>query len=169
MRPWKTWVTGLALALVSGCASPTKPPGTTAWERTKGGFAVTYDAVKSGARAVGKAGGWVLARAGDGVVRVVRVVPMGTADERITDGWITAKVKSQFGISRRVRAGHIDVDTRDQIVSLRGTVADADHAEAAIAEALNVPGVKAVNSELSFPTPPKPRVFTKGEEIRVQQ
>jgi hyperosmotically inducible protein len=76
-----------------------------------------------------------------------------SADEshNISDGWITAKVKSSFMYSSNINGGDIDVSTNDGIVTLTGKVASGSERSLAIETAQNIRGVKSVKSSaLSF-------------------
>ena len=45
--------------------------------------------------------------------------------EAITDGWITAKVKTKFSDETLLKGSDINVDTDDRVVTLKGTVASS--------------------------------------------
>lgn len=70
------------------------------------------------------------------------------AAQKITDGWITTKVKSALLYNRTVDGTDINVDTKDGVVSLRGHVDSDFERKQAIAIASNVKGVKSVTDEL---------------------
>jgi osmotically-inducible protein OsmY len=88
--------------------------------------------------------------------------------EYASDSWITTKIKSQYGVNKEVKANRINVDTNDGIVTLKGVVDSPNEAQEAIRQALNIKGVRAVRSELRFPTEgtQEARVFYPGEPIR---
>jgi hyperosmotically inducible protein len=69
-----------------------------------------------------------------------------TVPDKVADGWITTKVKSEFAASKRVQGSDISVDTADGVVSLAGTVASASERSEAIRIARGVKGVKRVNA-----------------------
>ncbi|MGB7930802.1 MAG: BON domain-containing protein [Gammaproteobacteria bacterium] len=69
--------------------------------------------------------------------------------QQVSDGWITAKVKSFFLYNRNVDGSDINVDTRNGVVTLRGHVDSDFEREQAITIARNIKGVKAVMSELT--------------------
>lgn len=74
----------------------------------------------------------------------------GSAQEAgrdITDGWITAKVKSTYGYSSNVDGSDIAVSTDSGIVTLRGKVDSGAERALAIELAQNVRGVKSVQSK----------------------
>jgi hyperosmotically inducible protein len=69
----------------------------------------------------------------------------GTA---ITDTWITTKIQSKYFLDTDVKGINIDVDTKDGVVTLTGTVGnDAVHKEA-VALAKSTDGVKQVVDKL---------------------
>jgi len=65
-----------------------------------------------------------------------------------SDATITAKVKSKFVADDQLKAHEINVDTKDGVVTLRGSVADANAKERATTVAREVEGVTTVNNEL---------------------
>jgi osmotically-inducible protein OsmY len=67
----------------------------------------------------------------------------------VDDASITAKIKMKFAADDRVSALHIDVDTRNQIVTLTGTVKNSAEAKRAVQIARSVDDVKDVNSVLT--------------------
>lgn len=66
----------------------------------------------------------------------------------VTDAAITSGVKGKFLADRTVSGLKIDVDTRDGVVTLTGTVATAAEAERAMALARETDGVTNVNNNL---------------------
>jgi hyperosmotically inducible protein len=67
--------------------------------------------------------------------------------EVITDGWITTRVKSKFVDEDLLKGSDIDVDTKDHVVTLNGTVLSSAARARAVAEAKEVEGVhKVVNN-----------------------
>lgn len=71
---------------------------------------------------------------------------MESAQEKITDTWITAKVKSLFMYSKYVAANDIKVETADGVVMLSGNVDTENARDTAIELARSVHGVRKVNS-----------------------
>jgi len=69
--------------------------------------------------------------------------------QQVSDGWITAKVKSSLVYNRNVDGSDINVDTRNGVVTLRGHVDSDFEREQAITIARNIKGVKTVKSELT--------------------
>lgn len=70
------------------------------------------------------------------------------ASEIVTDAWITSKVKADLLAADEVAGIAIDVDTKDGMVTLNGTVKSQAEADAAIARAKAIEGVKEVTSNL---------------------
>jgi hyperosmotically inducible periplasmic protein len=66
----------------------------------------------------------------------------------ITDGWITMKVHSQFIPEDALENSDIDVDTKNGIVTLNGTVASAAGKTRAVAIAKATDGVTSVRDNL---------------------
>ena len=63
----------------------------------------------------------------------------------ISDAWVTAKVKSTLANSRWVEASDIDVDTKEGVVTLKGTVDSPAEKDLAIELSQNVRGVRKVD------------------------
>ncbi len=69
----------------------------------------------------------------------------------ISDGWITAKVKSSFMYSTNISSSDINVSTNDGVVTLTGKVDNGTERALAIETAQNIRGVKSVDSaKLTF-------------------
>jgi len=68
--------------------------------------------------------------------------------EVISDGWITGHVKSRFIGEDRLKGSHINVDTNDHVVTLKGTVASAAGRTRAVELARSTDGVHRVVDEL---------------------
>lgn len=71
---------------------------------------------------------------------------MESAQEKISDTWITAKVKSLFVYSPVVSAQVINVETMDAVVILSGSVEADSSRDTAIDLARSVRGVRKVNA-----------------------
>jgi osmotically-inducible protein OsmY len=68
------------------------------------------------------------------------------------DAWLTAKVQAKYFIDEEVKARDIDVETRNGVVTLKGTVgSEAEHRQA-IAIARNTDGVRDVTDNLRVDT-----------------
>lgn len=70
------------------------------------------------------------------------------AGNAIEDGTITAKVKTALLADPDVKGLAIDVDTKDGVVTLKGTADKAANRDRAVAIAKDTSGVKSVDSQL---------------------
>lgn len=75
---------------------------------------------------------------------------MSKTGEKITDAWITTKVKWFFVGEDALKGSHIDVDTKDNVVTLSGTVASPAGRTRAVALAKSTEGVKNVVDRLTI-------------------
>ena len=73
---------------------------------------------------------------------------LNKAGEKITDGWITTKVKWFYVGDDLLKGSDIDVDTKDSVVTLKGTVKTAAGRARAVALASDTEGVKRVVDQL---------------------
>ena len=71
-----------------------------------------------------------------------------TASQIARDGAITTEVKSKLVADREVKALDVNVDTRENVVILRGTVRTTAQRAAAERVARSAKGVKSVRNEL---------------------
>ena len=124
-----TLLMSLALGLAP-LAAPTALAQSTVVEKTKEAGSKTKKAVK-------KAG----SKTKDGLSKT---------GETITDGMITTRVKSKFVDEDLLKGSDIDVDTKDNVVTLTGTVTTAAGRARAIQQAKEVDGVKSVVSRLTI-------------------
>lgn len=69
-----------------------------------------------------------------------------TVPDKAADGWITTKVKSEFGTSKGIKATDISVSTSDGVVTLSGNVATEKEKLHAERVAKHVKGVKSVDA-----------------------
>lgn len=67
--------------------------------------------------------------------------------DKVSDGWITTKVKATFIYSSNVDSSDISVSTKDGVVTLSGMVSNGTEGELATALAQNIKGVKSVESD----------------------
>lgn len=74
---------------------------------------------------------------------------MNRAGEAITDAWITTKVKWMFVGDDLLEGSNINADTKDHVVTLKGTVRTAAGKARAVALAKDVDGVTRVVDELT--------------------
>jgi len=84
----------------------------------------------------------------------------GRAGELLSDGAITAKIKSKMALDDTIEARDINVTTRDRVVTLSGRVGTATQRQRAVQLARETEGVKSVKDELksagNSPPPPSP-------------
>src|SRR5215210_8552617 len=71
-----------------------------------------------------------------------------TVTERVEDGWITTKIKSEFALDKTVSAMAIHVNTDNGVVHLSGVAKNQDEANRAIQIARSVKGVRSVRNEM---------------------
>lgn len=72
---------------------------------------------------------------------------MDTAEDAVTDTWITSKVKSTFLADASLSGIDIKVETNKGVVALSGVVASDAERDLAIAKASEIKGVTAVAAE----------------------
>ena len=70
-------------------------------------------------------------------------------DETFSDGTLTTKIKSKMALDDLVNARDINVDTKDRVVTLTGTVHSARERERAVALAKETNGVARVEDKLT--------------------
>jgi osmotically-inducible protein OsmY len=75
---------------------------------------------------------------------------LSSTGEVITDSWITSRVHSKFVGEDLLKDSHINVDTNEHIVTLRGTVMSAAAKARAVSEAKEVEGVRSVVDHLTI-------------------
>ncbi len=75
---------------------------------------------------------------------------MTKAGENITDGWILTKVKWFFLGDDLLKGSTIDVDVKDRVVTLKGTVRSMAGRFRAVALASDTEGVHRVIDELTI-------------------
>ena len=73
-----------------------------------------------------------------------------TMTEKVEDGWITTKVKSEFALDKLVSATNISVNTDNGVVHLSGVAKNRDEANRAIEIARGVKGVKSVANRMEI-------------------
>jgi hyperosmotically inducible periplasmic protein len=123
----------------SGTVEKTKEGAEKVGEKTKDGAEKVGEKTKEGAEKVGEATKDGLSKTG----------------EVITDSWITSRVHSKFIGEDMLKDSDINVDTKDHVVTLRGTVMSAAAKARAVSEAKEVEGVKSVVDHLTV-GPKKP-------------
>jgi osmotically-inducible protein OsmY len=75
---------------------------------------------------------------------------LSKSGEVITDAWITTRVHSKFVGEDLLKGSDINVDTKDHVVTLNGTVMSAAARARAVAEAKEVEGVQRVIDRLTI-------------------
>jgi hyperosmotically inducible protein len=75
---------------------------------------------------------------------------MNKTGDKISDTWITTKVKWFFWGDDRLRGSDISVSTTDHVVTLKGTVRNLDGRTRAVQLATDTEGVKRVIDELTI-------------------
>jgi hyperosmotically inducible protein len=150
-----------ALFGVVGCAHEHAQSSESGYAQAKSDFGSAYDSVKSGAKSTATAGKMAFKGVGAGAVEVkdqTKSVASRTGS-KVSDGWITTKVKTELATTKGVKSGDVHVDTDAGIVRLSGTVDTSREAQRAIETALKVKGVDAVDSQLQYPTERLPSRF----------
>ena len=95
-------------------------------------------------------------QAKDAVVKGAKVVGTKTKDgvsktgEVMTDGWITTRVNSRFVNEDLLKGSHINVDTDQHVVTLKGTVTTAAGRNKAGVVAKGTEGVQRVVNQLTI-------------------
>jgi hyperosmotically inducible protein len=74
---------------------------------------------------------------------------ISSTGEVINDGWITTKVKSKMTTADELEGSAIDVDTKNNVVTLSGNVKTESMREAALRVARSTEGVKRVVDKLT--------------------
>ena len=70
------------------------------------------------------------------------------AGDKVEDGWITMKIQSKYFVDDDVRARNIDVDTKDGMVTLKGSVQSEGERQQAVSIARSTEGVTMVHDNL---------------------
>jgi hyperosmotically inducible protein len=78
---------------------------------------------------------------------------LGKAGEAAVDSAITVKVKTALLADPDIKSLKIDVDTNDGVVTLNGTVPNANNATRAATVAKGIDGVKSVQNRLTVKAP----------------
>ena len=72
---------------------------------------------------------------------------MDSAQQSVSDTWITGKVKSSFVAESALSAMEIGVETKQGVVTLSGVVATEAERDLAISAARNIEGVQDVSAD----------------------
>jgi osmotically-inducible protein OsmY len=85
------------------------------------------------------------AQVGEGAARAAN-----QAKDAVGEGTLTAKIKSKMALDDIVKASAIDVDTRDGVVTLSGTVTSEAERQRAVQLARETEGVRSVEDRLKI-------------------
>jgi osmotically-inducible protein OsmY len=77
---------------------------------------------------------------------------VSSTGEAITDGWITTKIKAKFTDDKLLKDSKITIDTKDRVVTLKGTVASVEAEKSALTIANGTEGVLRVVDEVAVKT-----------------
>ena len=77
------------------------------------------------------------------------------AGDKLADSWLTTKIQAQYFADDDIKARHINVSTRDAVVTLRGYVDGQPQRELAVQIAKTTDGVRQVNDALAIAGPPR--------------
>jgi BON domain len=89
------------------------------------------------------------AREAGAVVGAKAAEAANKAGELLTDGSLTAKIKSKMALDDSVRSRTIDVTTRDHVVTLTGTVRSVHEHDRAVQLAKETDGIRQVVDRLT--------------------
>jgi hyperosmotically inducible protein len=73
---------------------------------------------------------------------------VGTAGQKIEDGWITTKIQSKYFVDDQIKSRDVNVDTKNGVVTIRGTVPSDAAKKAAETLASETDGVVRVVNQL---------------------
>lgn len=119
-------------------------------------WASSWSTFHTGKEKTMDAGDWTMERGADGSYTAWRKVKDATArtGEKIEDAAVTTAVKAKLLADDDVKGLKIDVDTKQNVVHLEGTVDKPEHAGEAMRIALGTAGVDKVVSRLKWAAPP---------------
>jgi hyperosmotically inducible periplasmic protein len=112
---------------------------------------VDKDRVNRAADQAGTTAGRAADQAGAAADRAADKLGAAARDAKanLSDAGLTAKVKTRLGTDNRVHATHIDVDTNNKVVTLKGNVASDAERQAAVEVARGTDGVADVVDHLT--------------------
>ena len=127
-----------------------KGPERASWERSWTGF---YDSKEKTV----DVGDWTVERGTDGMYTAWRKVKdsAAAAKEKVADAAVLTAVKAKLALEDDIKSNKIDVDVKDNVVNLKGTVEKPEQAGEAMRVALGTPGVDKVTSHLTWAPPAK--------------
>lgn len=123
-------------------------------EETREAGEKTADATKNIAQQTGDKAKEIAGKTADKTKEIAAAVgsktkaAVSTTGETITDGWITTKVSAKFVDESLLKESHIDVDTSNHVVTLKGTVRSQAAKTRAAAIARGTEGVTRVVDQL---------------------
>jgi len=125
-----------------------KGPDRDPWNKAWTAFAAGKDKIVD-------VGDWSIERGKDGEYVAWRKAKEKTAaaGDRITDAAVLTAVKTKLAFDSDIKSRNIDVDVKDNVVHLKGTVASAEQAGEAMRIALGTSGVDKVVSHLTWGAP----------------
>jgi hyperosmotically inducible protein len=142
-----------------GCGHPsaataTSPPVAQAQpvETSKASFADAFHAVEKGEVSSARSGDYVVQRGADGNIEVINLARSSSATQKVQDSWITTKLLSAYSFEPGFKVSRIHIDTNNGVVTLAGTLDSQEDARRAVNRALGIKGVRAVKSQLAYPT-----------------
>lgn len=89
-------------------------------------------------------------------------------NQQVDDNWITTSVQSKLFTDRAVKGSHIAVDTKDRVVTLKGTVPNQQAKQSALQQAQNVSGVSRVNDQLQVASGQSPAATSGHNDQNAQ-
>jgi hyperosmotically inducible protein len=140
----------------SDVAAKTQSGAEKAANKTAEGVGVAAGETKRGAEIAGRETKKGVEKAGEKTAEGVGVAARETKNaakktgEVVSDSWITTKVKTKFVGEDALKHSHISVSTKDNVVTLTGTVASEAGRERAIAIVKATDGVKDVVDKLTI-------------------
>jgi len=148
--------TGIALAAIAAVSGLAGCQKTTTTTDTPGGATTTTTTYSTPSMpALGASAAIAASQAMAGASQAVAGASqaLGEASEKLGDAAVTAKVKTALLTAADIKAMQIDVDTKDGVVSLKGSQETQAAADRAVSVARGTDGVKAVESQIAV----KPR------------
>jgi len=138
----------------SGALDKTKQSSDAALDATKEGTARAIDEVKEASKKTAEVTRNIAGQTVDKTKEIAVAVGGKTKEvvsstgEVITDSWITTKVSAKFVDETILKDSHIDVDTNNHVVTLKGTVRSDPAKARAAAIARGTEGVTRVVNQL---------------------
>jgi hyperosmotically inducible protein len=135
----------------SSGATASNPPLAQPVETSKATFAEAYAAVEKGEARAAQSGDFLVQRGSDGKIEVINTAASASAGQSVQDNWITAKLLSAYAVEG-YKSTRLHVGTKNGVVTLGGTLDSEDEVRRTVNRALRIKGVRAVKSELVYPT-----------------